>query len=74
MPLSTMSAASSGGVCSSATFTASTICADRFGQASAIWRWVMTISFGTPFIRSRPLISMVTPSPSSAARRSRFPS
>ena len=33
MPLSTMSAASSGGVFSSATFTASTMADHRFGQA-----------------------------------------
>ena len=50
---------------SSATFTASTIAPTGSARLSAIWRWVMVISFGTPFIRSRPLISMVTPSPSS---------
>jgi hypothetical protein len=32
---------------------------------SAIWRWLITISLGTPFIRSRPLISSTRPLPSS---------
>ena len=42
MPLSTMSAASSGGVASKATFTASTIWLVGSAKASATWRWVMT--------------------------------
>ena len=37
-------------------------------RLSEICRSLTTISFGTPFIRSRPLISMVRPSPSSGAQ------
>jgi hypothetical protein len=37
-------------------------------RLSAIWRSVMMSSLGTPFIRSRPLTSMVRPSPSSGGQ------
>jgi hypothetical protein len=43
MPLSTMSAASSGGVCFERHLHRLDDRADRLGQASAIWRWVMVI-------------------------------
>ena len=63
-----MSAASSGAVFSSATLTASTMALTGSCRLSAICRSVMTSSLGTPFIRSRPLISMVRPSPSSGGQ------
>ena len=63
-----MSAARSGGVCSSATITASTITATVSESASAICPWVISISFGTPFSRSRPRTSMRLPRPSSGIR------
>ncbi len=63
-----MSAASSGGVFSSATLTASVIAATGSARLSAIWRCETTISRGTPCIRSRPLTSRHGPSePSSGA-------
>src|SRR5258708_36964 len=68
MPLSRMSAASSGAVCSSATLTASTMALTGSVRLSEIWRSLMTSSFGTPFIRSRPLISIIRPSPSSGGQ------
>ena len=61
MPFSTMSAASSGGACSSAIFTPSTICRTGSEMASATWASVMVISFGTPFTRSRPRTSILMP-------------
>ncbi len=57
-----MSAASSGGVFSSATFTASTIAVTGSEMLSAICRCPTTISRGTPFIRSRPFTSRHGPS------------
>src|SRR5512147_2182164 len=62
IPLSTISAASSGAVCSSAPFTASMIAPTGSARLSEICRSLISSSFGTPFIRSRPLISRVLPS------------
>ena len=68
MPRSTISAANSGAVCSNAAFTASIIAPTGSARLSEIWRSLTTISFGTPFIRSRPRISIRRPSPSSGGQ------
>ena len=59
MPLSTMSAASSGGVRSSTERTASTIALTGSASASRISSQFTTSVFGTPATRSRPLTSIV---------------
>src|SRR5262249_28661494 len=59
MPLSTMSAASSGGVDSSAIFTLSTTVFTGSASASQISSDLSSSVFGTPATRSRPLTSMV---------------
>jgi hypothetical protein len=73
-PLSTMSAANSGAVCSRATLTASTIDPTGSAKLSEIWRSLITISYGTPFIRSRPLISMIRPRRPLECRQNQSPS
>ncbi len=62
MPLSTMSALSSGGVRSSAAITASTIVLIGSLSASRISSEFTTTVFGTPATRSRPLTSIVSTS------------
>ena len=59
MPLSTMSAASSGGVRSRQVRTVSTIAITGSRRASRISSSVTTMVFGMPSMRSRPLTSMV---------------
>jgi hypothetical protein len=59
MPRSTMSAESSGGVRSSADAHRVDDHVDRLGQRLADLLVVMVSVFGTPSIRSRPLISIV---------------
>src|SRR5216117_2321549 len=58
MPLSTMSAASSGGVRSRQVRTVSTIVMTGSRSASRISSSVMTMVFGMPSMRSRPLTSI----------------
>ena len=60
MPLSTISAASSGGVFSSARSTASTIAFVGSASASRISSELTTTVFGTPATRSRPFTSVVS--------------
>jgi len=48
--------------------TASTMALTGSVRLSAIWRSLITSSLGTPFIRSRPLISIIRPSPSSGGQ------
>jgi hypothetical protein len=48
--------------------TASTIWATGSLIASAIWAWVIPISFGMPLTRSRPRIWTVRPVPSAGVR------
>ena len=62
-----MSADSSGGVRSSATRTASTMTLTVSASASRISSSVIVIVFGTPSIRCRPLISIVSRSSSGNA-------
>ncbi len=64
MPLSTMSADSSGGVRSSTTRTASTMALTGSPRASRISSELMVRVLGTPATRSRPLTSMVRTSSS----------
>ena len=68
MPLSTISAASSGAVFSRATLTVSMIAPTGSARLSAISRWLIVIALGTPFIRSRPLMSNDCPLPSSGGQ------
>ena len=74
MPWSQMSAASSGAVFSSAMRTPSTIVPTGSESASAIWPWLIEISFGTPLTRSRPLMWTVLPMPSTGGLAIRLPS
>jgi hypothetical protein len=67
IPRSTMSAESSGGVCSSAMRTASMIVATGSARDSRISSSEIVIVFGTPSTRSRPLISIVSSSSSGNA-------
>src|SRR5581483_2491690 len=62
MPRSAMSPASSGGVRSSVTFTASTMALTGSASASRISSLVTDSVRGTPATRSRPLMSMVSTS------------
>jgi len=63
MPLSTMSAASSGGVRSRHVRTVSTMVITGSRSASRISSSVITIVFGIPSMRSRPFTSIVRRSP-----------
>src|ERR1019366_749273 len=67
MPCSMMSAASSGGVRSKVTFTASTMAATGSSMALRISSVVVTTVFGRPVTRSRPRISAWSSSSSSQA-------
>src|SRR5438128_6182017 len=64
MPVSTISAASSGGVCSSHVRTVSTMAITASPSASLTSFSVTTTVFGKPSTRSRPFTSMVRGSPS----------
>src|SRR5712692_3390332 len=63
MPVSTISAASSGGVCSRQVRTVSTMVITESRSASRISSSVRTTVFGKPSTRSRPFTSMVRCSP-----------
>ena len=62
MPRSMMSEASSGGVRSSVSFTASMICDSGSSSAARISSLVSTTVFGSPETMSRPRISACTSS------------
>ena len=64
IPLSSISAANSGGVCSKAVLVASIIWPTGSARASQIWAWLISISLGTPLTKSLPLTSILAPAPS----------